>query len=56
MWSALLFPGTAARDPEFECTGHKVLGLDPQLFIALVMLTGLSAAVTLERTRCRIAG
>jgi hypothetical protein len=32
-----------------------VLGLDPQLFIALVILTGLSTAVTLERTRYRIA-
>ncbi|WP_245401419.1 DUF6640 family protein [Nocardia albiluteola] len=57
MWGALLFPGTAAKDPEFECTGHKVLGMDLQLFIALVMLLGLSGAVGLERTRPhRIAG
>jgi hypothetical protein len=57
MWGALLFPGTAAKDPEFECGAPKVLGLDPQLFIALVMLAGLSGAVTLERGRPRrIAG
>lgn len=53
MWGALLFPGTAATDPEFECTKHKVLGLDAQLFVALAMLLGLSAAVGLERSRIR---
>jgi|GEM_PF-1416784 len=53
MWGALLFPGTAAKDPEFECTGHQVLGLEPQLFVALVMLVGLSSAVSLERARPR---
>ncbi|KZM71281.1 DUF6640 family protein [Nocardia terpenica] len=57
MWGALLFPGTAAKDPEFECTSHRVLGMDVQLFIALVMLVGLSAAVGVERGRARrIAG
>ncbi|MFI9505652.1 DUF6640 family protein [Nocardia sp. NPDC052566] len=54
MWGALLFPGTAAKDPEFKHDGGKVLGLDPQLFIALAMLVGLSSAVVLERTRWRI--
>lgn len=60
MWGALLFPGTAAKDPEFEHTGEKVLGMDTQLFVALVMLAGLSGAVALEHTRSgaphRIAG
>ncbi|WP_225732345.1 MULTISPECIES: DUF6640 family protein [unclassified Nocardia] len=51
MWGALLFPGTAAQDPEFAADARKVLGIDFQLFIALVMLVGLSAAVTVERTR-----
>ncbi|RDI68852.1 DUF6640 family protein [Nocardia pseudobrasiliensis] len=55
MWAALLFPGTAAKDPEFAHTGRRVFGLDPQLFIALVMLISLSAATTLERTRSRRA-
>ncbi|QIS09077.1 DUF6640 family protein [Nocardia arthritidis] len=51
MWGALLFPGTAAQDPEFAADSRKVLGIDFQLFIALVMLVGLSAAVTVERAR-----
>jgi hypothetical protein len=54
MWGALLFPQTAAQDPEFAETAAKVLGLDVQLFIAVVMLVGLGAAVALERTRSPI--
>lgn len=53
MFGALLFPGTAAQDPEYA-DGLKLIGLDPQLFIALVMLLLLAAALVLERTRSPI--
>ncbi|MBB6034015.1 DUF6640 family protein [Phytomonospora endophytica] len=53
MFGALLFPGTAAQDPE-HADGLKLIGLDPQLFIALVMLLLLAAALVLERTRSPI--
>lgn len=36
MFAALLFPGTAVIDPEFEQNNRRVLGLDAQLFIATV--------------------
>lgn len=51
MFGALLFPGTAAQDPEHTADVTEIAGLDPQLFIALVMLLTLAAAVILERTR-----
>ena len=53
MWGALLFPGTAANDPEFDHAEPRVLGMHPQLFLAFVMLVGLSAAVATERRRER---
>ncbi|MBO3681999.1 DUF6640 family protein [Streptomyces sp. NEAU-YJ-81] len=53
MFGASLFPGTAASDPEFEATEPKVLGMHPQLFLALVLLAGVSGAVTVERARSR---
>jgi hypothetical protein len=53
MFGALLFPGTAATDPEFEATEPKVLRMHPQLFLALVLLAGLSGTVALERARSR---
>lgn len=53
MWATPLFPGTAATDPEFEGTDPPVLGLHPQMFLALVMLVGLGGAVTVERRRGR---
>lgn len=55
MFGALLFPGTAAQDPEHAADAVMVLGLDPQLFIALVMLVLLAAALLLERTRSPLA-
>ena len=53
MWGALLFPGTAAVDPEFVATGSKVRGLDPQLFMSLIALGGLAGTVTIEAIRAR---
>lgn len=53
MWGALLFPGTAATDPEFEPTEQKVAGLHPQLFMSLVALGGLSGTVLVEAARAR---
>lgn len=53
MWAALLFPGTAATDPEFEAEQSKVLGIHPQLFLGLVILVGLSGAVKIEHSRAR---
>lgn len=44
--SAGLFPGTAIHDPEFE--NGSVLGLHPQMFLALVLLALLSAAALLH--------
>ncbi|MFI9394251.1 DUF6640 family protein [Streptomyces bauhiniae] len=55
MFGALLFPGTAASDPEFEDTEPKVLGMHPQLALALALLAGVSGAVTAERARSRRA-
>ncbi|TVT07280.1 hypothetical protein FNH07_16810 [Amycolatopsis bartoniae] len=53
MVGASLFPGTAATDPEFEATEPQVLGMHPQLVMALALLTGLSGAVTVESARSR---
>ncbi|MEV6337489.1 DUF6640 family protein [Nocardia vinacea] len=54
MFGALLFPGTAAQDPEHAADATRVIGLDPQLFIALVMLIALAVAIVVERTRAPI--
>ena len=53
MLGAKLFPGTALSDPEFEGTEPKVLGMHPQLAIALAILGGVSGAVMAERLRSR---
>lgn len=53
MWGALLLPGTAVNDPEFDHAESRVLGMHPQLFLALVMLVGVSAAVAMESRRKR---
>jgi hypothetical protein len=44
MFAALLFPDTAAYDPEFADDTVFVLGLHGQLFLALVLLVALLAA------------
>ncbi|WP_063039065.1 DUF6640 family protein [Nocardia pseudovaccinii] len=54
MFGALLFPGTAAQDPEHAAEAARVIGMDPQLFIALVMLIALAVAIVVERTRAPI--
>ena len=58
MWGALLLPGTAATDPEFELepTERKVLGLHPQLFLSLIALGTLSGTVAMEAVRARLTG
>jgi uncharacterized protein DUF6640 len=53
MWGALLLPGTAATDPEFEATEQKVVGLPSQLFLSLVALGSLSGTVAIEAVRER---
>lgn len=53
MLGATLFPGTALSDPEFEGTEPKVLGMHPQLALALAILGGISGAVTAEHFRSR---
>ena len=55
MWGALLLPGTAATDPEFEFepTEQKLLSLHPQLFLSLVALAGLSGTVAVDAIRAR---
>jgi hypothetical protein len=53
MWGALLLPGTAATDPEFEATERKVAGLQPQLFLSLIALGGLAGTVAVEAVRGR---
>jgi hypothetical protein len=53
MWGALLLPGTAATDPEFELTEQKLFGMHPQLFLSLVVLAGLSGTVAVEAIRAR---
>ncbi|MDA0563877.1 hypothetical protein LG943_05985 [Streptomonospora sp. S1-112] len=47
MLAAPLFPGTATYDPEFADRTVFVLGLHGQIFLALVLLTALLAAVAL---------
>lgn len=58
MWSALLLPGTAATDPEFELepTERKLMGLHPQLFLSLIALGTLSGTVAVEAVRARLTG
>ena len=56
MWGALLFPGTAASDPEFAADRPTPLGLHPQLLLALGLLGGLGGAVTAEEVRARRGG
>ena len=53
MWGALLFPGTAAVDPEFVADASKPAGLDPQLFLSLIALGGLAGTVAAEAVRAR---
>lgn len=55
MWGALLFPGTAATDPEFaaEPSEKKVMGLPPQLFLSVIALGGLAATVAVDAPRAR---
>jgi hypothetical protein len=53
MWGALLLPGTAATDPEFESTEQKVAGMHPQLFMSLIALGTLSGTVAVEAVRAR---
>jgi hypothetical protein len=45
MLGALLFPGTATYDPEFADDTVFILGLHGQVFLALVLLVALGAAV-----------
>jgi hypothetical protein len=45
MFGALAFPGTATHDPEFADDTVFVLGLHGQVFLALVLLSALLAAV-----------
>ncbi len=55
MWGALLLPGTAATDPEFESepTEKKLIGLHPQLFLSVVALGALAGTVTIEAVRAQ---
>ncbi|GAA3573842.1 hypothetical protein GCM10022419_063590 [Nonomuraea rosea] len=53
MFPALLFPGTATYDPEFEAGTQFVLGLHGQVFMALVTLAILGVAVGLAVARRR---
>ena len=53
MWGALLLPGTAATDPEFESIEQKLMCLHPQLFMSLIALGGLSGTVAMETVRTR---
>lgn len=43
---AVLFPGTAIHDPEF--TGTTIIGLHPQVLLAVILLAVLAAAVALS--------
>jgi hypothetical protein len=51
MLGALLFPGTATYDPEFADDTVFILGLHGQVFLALVLLAALLAAVSGVRGR-----
>jgi hypothetical protein len=55
MWGALLLPGTAATDPEFEAepSEKKLMGLHPQLFLSVIALGALAGTVTIEAVRAR---
>jgi hypothetical protein len=50
MFGALLFPGTAAYDPEFADHNAVILGLHSQLVLALIVLATLIAAVLGDRS------
>jgi hypothetical protein len=47
MLGALLFPGTAMLDPEFDVPSAYVLGVHPQILVAAVLLTVLAVAALL---------
>ncbi|MGW0324922.1 DUF6640 family protein [Nocardia sp. NPDC003183] len=44
--AAMLFPGTAVHDPEFAAT--TIIGLHPQVLLAVILLALLTVAVTLS--------
>ncbi|MFC9476737.1 DUF6640 family protein [Nocardia sp. NPDC056952] len=44
--AAMLFPGTAVHDPEFAAT--TIVGLHPQVLLAVILLALLAVAVTLS--------
>jgi hypothetical protein len=47
--AAMLFPGTAVHDPEFA--GTTIIGLHPQVLLALILLALLTVAVALTARR-----
>ncbi|MFD9545940.1 DUF6640 family protein [Nocardia salmonicida] len=47
--AAMLFPGTAVHDPEFADT--TIIGLHPQVLLAVILLAVLAAAVALSTRR-----
>lgn len=47
--AAMLFPGTAIHDPEFADT--TIIGLHPQVLLALILLALLAVAVALSARR-----
>jgi len=53
MFGALLFPGTAMFDPEFDRPEAYVAGLHPQIWAATVMLAMIAVAMFLAVRRAR---
>ncbi|MFF5034436.1 DUF6640 family protein [Nocardia salmonicida] len=47
--AAMLFPGTAVHDPEFADT--TIIGLHPQVLLAMILLAVLTTAVALSTRR-----
>ncbi|MEV6659415.1 hypothetical protein [Nocardia fluminea] len=47
--AAMLFPGTAVHDPEFA--GTTIIGLHPQVLLALILLALLTVAAALTARR-----
>ncbi|MFG1771072.1 DUF6640 family protein [Nocardia salmonicida] len=47
--AAMLFPGTAVHDPEFADT--TIIGLHPQVLLAVILLTVLAIAAALSARR-----
>ncbi|WP_063005480.1 DUF6640 family protein [Nocardia salmonicida] len=47
--AAMLFPGTAVHDPEFADT--TIIGLHPQVLLAVILLAVLTTAVALSTRR-----